>query len=295
MAFSIGSLGSFSQETGIDLVTKAVTQAKTYNYCTIYPGNKSSIKVPLVNSTIAVADQGCLVAPSSAVSGTTTLGQRTLTVSPKQVFESLCNTTLETTFYQYQMAAGKAGIQDLTFAEYIASEKLDQIKLWVDNYFWSTLKITLQTNSGTTINVNSTTAFTTSNAITILDNFIISTPAQIKNQGDLIFFCGLETFNTCLIALKNANYYSAALDVTSQLDEINYMGMKIVWVPGLAGTGTVLMTSKKNMAFTCDLMSDTDTMDVWYSKDAKSVLLNCDFKAPQGNTLFYDFCVVKLT
>jgi hypothetical protein len=295
MAFSIGSLGSFSQEQGNELVTKMVTAAKTYKYCTIYPGIKSSTKVPIVYSNIAVADQGCNIAPQNNVSGTTNLGQRTLTVVPKQIFESLCNTTLETTFYQYQMAKGKAGLEDLTFAEYVAQEKAEQGRLWIDNYFWSTFKTTLQQNSGSTVNVNSTTAITTSNAVTILDNFIINTPAQVKNQGDLILFCGLESFNTILIALKNANYYSAALDVTSQLDEINYMGVKIVWVPGLAGTGTLVMTSKKNICFPTDLLSDTDAFDVWYSKDNKSIYINADFKAGQGNALVYEFCVVKLT
>lgn len=290
MSFNLTGLSNYTDETSATLVKKMIAQAKTAQFCTIQPNIKSSMKIPLVNSVLSVAAQAC----GWVATGSTVLGQRTIVVDPKQITEALCLADAETKYLQYQIAAGAAGLQDVNFAQQFVDEKIEQLKLYNDVYFWSTFKTTLQGNSATTVNVGSTTAWTVSNAVNIIDTMKTSVPAGIRSSGDLVMFVAEETFDTILIALKNANYFH--IDPTQDLNYVmNYLGIKIVGVAGLNTSGTAVLTSKKNIIWGCDLMSDEETIDLWYSKDNREIRLAANWKAPQGNVLFYDLCVVKLS
>lgn len=291
MALNLNGLSNYTNEVGFDLIAKMVADTKTADFVTIQPGIKSSAKIPVFSTTLFGTAQACGWNPS----GTTTITQVTCTVQPLQLQDSMCLVDAETKFLQYQLAAGRAGREDVNFAEQFVDEKLAQIKLYNDQYFWNNstngIRQRLITASASTINVSAGTAWSTANAISIVDTFKTSVPAAIKGMGDLVMFVGQDTWDIILIALKNANYFH--LDPTVALNyEMNYLGVTIVGVAGLNSTGAAILTSKQNIIMGTDLMSDSDTIDVWYSKDNNEIRLAAYWKVG-GCVLFPEFCVVK--
>lgn len=291
MAFNLSALSNYTNEVGHELVAKMVANGNTADYVTIQPGIKSAMKIPVFNTTLFGTVQACGWTPS----GTTTISQVTCTVTPLQLQDKLCLVDAETKFLQYQLAAGRAGLEDVVFAEKFVDEKLAQIKLYNDQYFWAnaTYGIVKQliTASASTVNTDTGTAWSTANAVSILDNFKTKVPAAIKGMNDITLFVGQDTFDIILVALKNANYYH--IDPTMDINYVmQYLGLTIVGVAGLNGTGAGICTSKQNIIMGTDLMSDTDTIDVWYSKDNNEIRLAAYWKIG-GCVLFPEFCVVK--
>jgi hypothetical protein len=267
MSFSLSSLSDYKIENKSELISKMMALSQTIKYVTVQPGVPfgQSIKIPLNESTLYVGAVGCGLARS----GTTSVTQREILCVGRQVEDELCNADAKPKFLAYKMKAGKAGLEDVNFGEMFIEEKLNKIGNYNDTYWWLLAKPLLQQNSGTTVNIFSTTGnstgFTVQNAVTILDAFKLNVPDFIKSEDDLTIFMGLTTFDTCIQAIKNDKNYWVDPSVKEKY-VYDYFGMKLIGTSGIKD-GSAYLTTKSNAYWVTDLIEDSESLDLWYSKD----------------------------
>jgi len=290
MAFSLSGLADFTNEYGAEMVNKMVAAGKTFGYVTIQPGIKTADKINLISSTVAVAAGSC----GWTASGTSTVGQKTLTVTPLQHQEALCIKDAEKKSLQYLISPGSKG-DDESFASRFVAEKSAQLSLYNENYFWTNATYgivpQLVAVSATTVSIGSAgTAISIVNVIGFIDDIKTNIPAAIATMKP-ICFVGTDTFDKLVVALKNANYFH--IDPTVSLDySIEYLGMTIVGTVGLNGTNKIVCTVKENLYLGTDLMDENDKFDVWYSRDNNEIRMAAYWKIGQ-TFLFPDFVVAK--
>lgn len=292
MAFNLSGLSDYTNECGSALVNKMVAQGKTFQYITIQPGIKSAEKINLVSSTLGVVAGSCGWSPTASGS---TVGQKTLTITSLQVQEAMCVKDAEKKSLQYLIAAGSKG-DDISFAEKFIEEKVGQLALYNENYFWSNATYgilpQLLAASASTVTIGSIgVAISTSNIIGFVDSIKTSIPAAIATLTPIVFMSN-SAFDMFVVALKTANLFHFDPSLNSNY-EMNYLGMKIVGTPGLAGTNQIVCTVKENLYLGTDLLDETDKFDLWYSRDNNEIRLSAQWKIGQ-TFLFPDFVVWKI-
>src|SRR4051812_13493143 len=116
MAFNLSNLSDYTNEYGADLIAKTVSQGQTIKNVTVQPGIKSADKINTYSSTIYLQAGAC----GWNSSGSTTLGQVTLTVDPIDMMDTLCVKDAEKKSLQWMIKPGSQG-DDVSFAEKFTS------------------------------------------------------------------------------------------------------------------------------------------------------------------------------
>lgn len=99
-------------------------------------------------------------------------------------------------------------------------------------------------------------------------------PEEALERGLNIFVSPAE-FRAFVQALVTNNYYHYSGPQDSYPDEFIFPGTdaKVVRTPGLAGLAqeAILATFPRNLYYGCDVEGDSEDIDIWYSKDKRTV------------------------
>ena len=130
-------------------------------------------------------------------------------------------------------------------------------------------------------NINTVTAITASNIISIVDGMSSVVPTNILGMDDLTLFCGYDFYRTYALALRNANLFhyngqeNQGEDFSQMIPGTN---IRIVAVRGLNGTNRAFLTSASNLYFGTDLLSDSEEFQIFYSADFDEVRFRAKWK-----------------
>jgi hypothetical protein len=277
MSFNVASLNSWADVEG-QLTIKALTSNRLTAIpgLHIIPNVQGSIEVPFVTSSPVFRTPAC----NWTSSGSTTLGQRTMTVCGVQMEEDLCDIELKTKI----MAKFMTGNPDLPFEEVLAAEKLKQISKFAENLavngnsvagagslsLCNGLVYKLDnTYSASTSNVT-LTAMTSSNAITIIDAVVNALDSAAKEQDNVVVLVGVAEFDKIRQNLRNNNWYHHSSD-TNQPYVMQYPGFSNVTVYGIASmpSNRVIATFPENIIYAFNVEPNS-ALDMYYSKDNRS-------------------------
>jgi len=304
MSLNVAGLTAYVDEQRMALIKKMVLGGRSIQYLTVQPDIKSSATINLLSSTLVAQAGGC----GFTNSGTTNLTQSPIVVCSLKTQESICLDTLQLYYTQTLMNQGSYNTE-IPFEQLYAEEKVSQISALIDDLIWKGdttttgntslcdgfIKLAETTYSGSVVdgNVNTVTAITAANIVDIVDGMVSVVPTDIIDMDDLYLYMGYDTYRLYALALRNANlfHYTGAENQGETFSQIvPGTNVRVVAVRGLNGTNKMFLSTKSNLVYGCDLLSDYENFQLWYSLDHQEVRMSSKWKSGV-NAAFWDFVV----
>jgi hypothetical protein len=281
--FNLSSLATYTDEVGGELMRKAILEGETAKIIKVQPGVKGSQSINLLDSTLVVQDGSC----GWNSSGATTYTQRDITVCQYKVNEALCPQDLNDYWLGQLLTPGSYN-ETVPFEEQISILKTQQISQYIENQIWQASSATtcfsgfkeLIDNTPEVITVTGTSALTSTNALTQVDLLVESIPDDIVNRTDLVVFMSHANYRKYLINYRTANYYHFNPEDSYQNFKTFHPATNILVHPvgGLNASNKLVLAPAGYMVLGVDLMSDSETLKMFYSVDFDEVRLRSNFK-----------------
>ena len=198
---------------------------------------------------------------------------------------------------------------DFGFEQLYTEEKVSQISSLIDTLIWQGdptvtgqtslcegfIYLAENTYSASTVvgNTSSATAITAANIISLVDDMVAAVPVNIIANDDLYLYMGYDTYRLYALALRNANlfHYTGAEDQGEQFSQmVPGTNVRAIAVKGLNGTNKMFLSAKSNLYFGCDLMNDSENLEIFYSMDFQEVRVVAKWKSGV-NAAFWDYVV----
>lgn len=300
MAFSISTLTNYTKENEAQLVTSSVLGAKTAALIksagNVMVGVKSA-------ETINVMDTDAFFQAGGTcgwnASGTTSFTQRTVTVGKIKVQEALCPKTLESKYLQKALPTGSQ-YDSIPFEQDYSDKKAKTIASQLETALWQgdttsangnlnkfdgLVKLIGAASGVVDANVSGyisgapLTSISSTNVISLFDGVYKAIPAKVVAADDMVIVCGMDTFRTYTIALKNANMFNYAFDGKAD-SEFTLPGtnIKVIALQGLNGTNDVYALRLSNMFLGTDLLNEEEKFEIFFAKEADEVRFAAEFK-----------------
>jgi hypothetical protein len=300
MAFNVSALADYTEQNEALLVTSAVLGAKTASLIksagNVMVGVKSSETINIMD-TDAIFQSGASCGFNA--SGSTSFTQRTVTVGKIKVNESLCPKDLEAKYLQKALPTGSM-YDSIPFEQEFSDKKAKRIAAQLETALWqgdtSSVNVNLNKFDGILKLVNAAAgvvdanvsayisgaplaSITAANVISIFDGVYRAIPASIVSYDDVVIFCGMDTFRTYTVALKNANMFHYTVDVKAD-NEFVLPGttIKVIAVQGLNGTNDIIAGRLSNFFLGTDLLNEEEKFEIFYAKEADQVRFVSEFK-----------------
>lgn len=300
MAFSVSSLSNYTKENEASLVTSSVLGAKTAALIksagNVMVGVKSAETINIMDTDAFFQAGGTC---GWNASGTTSFTQRTVTVGKIKVQEALCPKALEAKYLQKALPTGSQ-YDSIPFEQDYSDRKAKTIASQLETAIWQgdtasangnlnkfdgLIKLIGAASGVVDANVSGfisgapLTSITTANVVALFDGVYRAIPAKVVAADDMTIFCGMDTFRTYTIALKNANMFNYAFDGKAD-SEFTLPGtsIKVVAVQGLNGTNDVYAMRLSNLFLGTDLLNEEEKFEIFFAKEADEVRFAAEFK-----------------
>jgi hypothetical protein len=293
--FDLAGLSTYTDEVGGLLLAEAIVKSKTAEIGYVQSGVKGSQAINLLSSNLYVQDGSC----GWTTSGDTIFTQRDITVCDYKVNEALCPRDLNDYWAGQFLNAGSYN-ESVPFSQQIADLKVKQIQKFVEDKLW--LANTAASGGtdcfvgfyylfGTTQNpseqvnfvASPTTAFTSSNMLTIVDEVIAALPDAIQEKDDLVCMMSMANYRKYTVGLRQANYFHFGTETAEAATEFITFhpgtNIRVVGIPALSGKNQVVVGPASELIIGTDLMDDSERLEMFYSKDFDEVRIRCNFKA----------------
>ena len=315
MAFSVGSLANYTKENEALLVTSSVLGAKTAALIksagNVMVGVKSAETINIMDTDAFFQAGGTC---GWNASGTTSFTQRTVTVGKIKVQESLCPKALESKYLQKALPTGSQ-YDSIPFEQEFSDKKAKTIAAQLETAIWQGdtasangnlnkfdgfIKLigaasgVVDANTSTFISGAPLSSITPANVISLFDGVYRAIPAKVVAADDMVIVCGMDTFRTYTVALKNANMFQYAVDVKADAEFVlPGTSIRIVALQGLNGTNDVYAMRLSNLFLGTDLLNEEEKFEIFFAKEADEVRFAAEFK--MGVNLAFPDEVVKVT
>lgn len=288
--FNLSSLSTYTDEVGGELIRRAILEGETAKIITVQPGIKGSQAINLLNSNLVVQEGTC----GWNSSGSTIYTQRDITVCQYKVNESLCPADLNN-YWLGQLLTPGSTPETVPFEQQISELKVAQISQYVENLMWQASSGTTcfsgfkelfaQQGSGTTtvtggIVVTGQTAIASTTALAQVDALVEQIPDDIVDRTDLVIFMSHANYRKYLINYRTANYYHYNPENSYEDFKTFHPATNILVHPvgGLNGSNLVVLVPAGYMFMGVDLLSDQESLKMFYSVDFDEVRLRSNFK-----------------
>lgn len=295
-AYDVSAITGFTDQTSTEIMTKALIGGTTASIANVKLGIKGTQAIQILDNTPVFQAGGCGWSPS----GTTTFSQINVTVCPERVNSSLCIDTLYDTYQSLMLSPGQTE-ETVPFAEQIAALNAKKIQQRVEQKLWQatvdggdcfdgfkTLIMSGETgiavsSSGTAFD-NSKAYGTDGNPVTEIDKLINALDDNAQAREDLVVFMSFANYRLYVQALTKANFFvnyingSTAIGGASSFEIWHpNANVKIIPTIGLNSSNQIVIGPAEYFIVAFDLLSDTDRLDMWYSKDNDEVRLRANY------------------
>jgi hypothetical protein len=304
-AYSVSSIGSYVDQVGGELLSKALIGGTTARYANVRLGIKGTQALNLLNSTAYFNDGTCGWEPS----GTTTFTQANITTCPEKYNEALCYKDLYDTYQSMLMAPGQTS-ESVPFEQQIADLKVKQIQQRIEQQLWQSTTGSSCFNGFKTLISTGTTGVANSsgvtfsnaaygvsgNPITECEKLLNVLSDDAMSREDLVIFMSYANYRLFLQSMTRANFfqnYIGSSDITSNMEAIlPNTNVKVVPTIGLNGSNQVVIGPREYIVVGFDLLSDHEKLVIWYSKDFDELRLRANYNygaqiATFGSTAYF--------
>jgi hypothetical protein len=315
MAFSVSSLANYTKENEALLVTSSVLGAKTASLIksagNVMVGVKSAETINIMDTDAFFQAGGTC---GWNASGTTSFTQRTVTVGKIKVQEALCPKTLESKYLQKALPTGSQ-YDSIPFEQEFSDKKAKTIASQLESAIWQgdtasangnlnkfdgLIKLIGAASGVVDANVSGfisgapLTSISAANVVSLFDGVYKAIPAKVVAADDMVIVCGMDTFRTYTIALKNANMFNYAFDGKADSEFVlPGTSIKVVALQGLNGTNDVYAMRLSNLFLGTDLLNEEEKFEIFFAKEADEVRFAAEFK--MGVNVAFPDEIVKVT
>ena len=298
MGFNINGISQYVNQEKKTLIAKLVAGAPTLNAPTvntlegIKAGSAEQVKLLTASPTY-------LIGSCATASGTSaTFVERNVSNTLITVYDGVCTDDMAAKLSKWIGSGAKADME-------VPSEFMDalvaNISLDVAKAMWQGSLGTLSSNmlndnvtgwlkrlttasaySGATFKPTSTyTAFTSSNAIAAMDDFLSNMPSAVADRQVFVHMPP-TAFNALTVALRNADYYNfGAQNAPYSYPYPAFANVTIVKDNGLSGAEYIVAAvadlDQPDLLAVYDLKSDIEDIEVWYDQTLDKVLWRIKF------------------
>lgn len=304
MAFDLTALTDYTEEKRAEIIAKSVLGSRfVQEYTNPFVGIKSAEKITDLSTDATFQAGGSC---GFNASGTTTLSQRTLTVSKIKIQEAICPDELEAKWTQAQVQAGSE-LDSFDFLNIYTEQKMKETQKEVERQMFQgdtggsdlidgylTL-ITADAYSsvidGNPTAITAGTGITAANVVGIIDGIYELIPEEVLMREDMVIHVGWDVFRTYTIALKDDNlfHYSPDMQANGVLT-IPGTNIRMVAFNGMNGTNRIFATYTANLLSGHDLLNEYEDFSIRYSEDNEEVRYSNKFKLG-GQIAFLEFVV----
>lgn len=288
--FNLSSLATYTDEVGGELIRRAILEGETAKIIKVQPGIKGSQAINLLDSTLYVQDGSC----GWTSSGQTTYTQRDISVCAYKVNEALCPADLNDYWLGQLLTPGSYN-ETVPFEQQIAELKVAQISQYIENLMWGASSATTcfsgfkelfaqQGSSQSTVTggivVTGQSALTSASALTQVDALVEQIPDDVVDRTDWVVFMSHANYRKYLINYRTANYFHFNPENSYQDFKTFHPATNILVHPvgGLNGSNLMVLAPAGYLVMGVDLMSDSETLKMFYSEDFDEVRLRSNFK-----------------
>ena len=288
-SFNLSGLGLYTDQVGGELMRKAILEGETAKIIKVQPGVVGSQAINLLNSNLVVSEGTC----GWDASGSTIYTQRNITTCQYKVNESLCPRELSDYWLGQLLQPGDYN-ETVPFEEEISILKTQQISQYCENLIWGAQSATTcfsgfkelfaQQGTGTTtvtggIVVTGQTALASSTALAQVDNLIEAIPDDVVDRTDWVVFMSHANYRKYLINYRTANYYHFNPEGSYEEFKTFHPATNILVHPvgGLNNSNLVCLVPAGYMVLGVNLLSDSETLKMWYAVDYDEVRLRSNF------------------
>lgn len=309
-SYDVSTIGSYVDQVGGELLSKALIGATTPKYVNVRLGIKGTQALNLLNSNIVFQAGECGWDPPTGT--TTTYTQRNITTCAEKYNEALCYQDLFDTYQSMLMKPGQTQ-ETVPFEQQIADLKVKQIQQRIEQKLWQattaggdcfngfkSLIVTGTTGvaasaSGTTF-TNSVAYGQNGNPITEVDKLINALSDDAMSRDDLRVFMSYANFRLYVQALTQANFfanYIGSSEITGNMEAVHpNTNVKVIPTIGLNGSNQVVIGPAEYFVVGFDLLSDHEKLVIWYSKDYDELRLRANYNygaqiALFGSTVYF--------
>lgn len=301
MAFDTSGLSAYVEEQNFPLLTKALAGGRTAAMMTKQVGVKGTTAVNLMDVDVNMVADGATC--EFAGSGDVTFTQRNIEAKHVKINMEFCPKKLEGFYLRSQLAPG--AIQDsMPFEEQFSNYLVEKIQDEIEKIIWQgnassgagNLEMfdgllipaaTLATDCNTAAYGTALTSLTMADMVEAVQRVYALTPSAAVAQNDFKIFCGLDKFRLFASAIMNgggnvANGGGGQLNnYQSDFDPLRMIfpgtNIEVVGVNGLTGLNGVYGASLSNLVLGLDLEEDSSNLEIWYSKDNRTIRVACEF------------------
>ena len=301
MAFDVTALSPFVNEQQFPLLTKALAGGRTAELMRKQLGVKGPTTVNLMDVDVNMAQAGATC--SFDADGDVTFTQQTIDAKHVKINMEFCPKKLENYYLSTQLAPG--AIQDsMPFEEVFSNYLVEKIQDEIAKIIWqgdgsgssgTNLDMfdgILQETAGfTDCNTAAYNGSTLSSPLTVADmveaiqRVYALSPSAAVAQNDFKIFVGLDKFRLAAAGLLDGSGLTSTggqlANYASDFDPFRlvYPGtnIEVIGVNGLTGLNGVYGASLNNLVLGLDLEEDSSNLEVWYSKDNRSIRVACEF------------------
>jgi len=300
MSFSVSSLTNYTKENEAQLVSSSVLGAKTAALIksagNVMVGVKSAETINIMDTDAFFQAGGTC---GWNASGTTSFTQRTVTVGKIKVQEALCPKALEAKYLQKALPTGSQ-YDSIPFEQDYSDRKAKTIAAQLETAIWQgdtasangnlnkfdgLIKLigaaagVVDANVSGFISGAPLTSITAANVVSLFDGVYKAIPAKVVSADDIVIVCGMDTFRTYTIALKNANMFNYAFDGKADSEFVlPGTSIKVVALQGLNGTNDVYAMRLSNLFLGTDLLNEEEKFEIFFAKEADEVRFAAEFK-----------------
>jgi hypothetical protein len=278
MAFDVTNAETVVSQHAKELATKAVAGAKTAKLLidnkSVTPGVKGSAKINKMNAgTSFQSGASC----GRTASGSVTLTDKSVTVTPIKDIQDICPKALYDTYYANLIGAGQdpeGEDLDSTFINGIMDFRASKIAEQVEIMLWqgdtaATTDNTLKWIDGFLKQITAASdeiALTpgTGTMISQLQAAYKGMPVKVRKQSDFRLFIGEDAYDAYLIELDAANKFreTSAFTLTGTTAQLEV-------TPGLNGTNKVVAARISDLHLGIDGIGDEDKATLKYSMETE--------------------------
>jgi hypothetical protein len=287
--FNLSGLAPYTDQVGGELLRKAILEGETAKIIHVQPGVVGSQAINLLNSNLVVQEGTC----GWDASGSTIYTQRNIATCQYKVNESLCPRELSTYWLGQLLQPGDYN-ETVPFEEEISILKTQQISQYCENLIWGAQSATTcfsgfkelfaQQGTGTTtvtggIVITGQTPISSTTALSPVDNLIEAIPDDVVNRTDWVVFMSHAAYRKYLINYRTANYYHYNPESSYEDFKTFHPATNILVHPvgGLNGSNLVCLVPAGYMVLGVNLMSDSETLKMWYAVDFDEVRVRSNF------------------
>ena len=274
----ITGLSAYVEEHRSELLSKAMLDGRSRRAFNLMTDVKGPTALNILDTNVVFGELQC----GWNEQGSTEYSQRILEPKALSVNMAFCDKKLLQTWAQYEVKVA-AGFEELPFEEQWTKQILDSINEQIEHmlYFGSGSGaefkgiVPILSGESGTVKVNAAEG---ASAYDFLKDVAKAIPVQVKNPVILVSTALYREFMQDLVAANLFHYDSANGEGEYKLPGTD---IRVIGVDGLndSGSTVAIAANMSNLFYGVSADEDSDTFDLWYSKDNREFRLAVNFIA----------------